>query len=338
MPVIGNLSKGKQSERKPEKQHILNTPFKIHILGASAAIPTSARLTTTQLVQYHNKNFLLDCAEGTQKQLRIFKLPMMGINHIFISHIHGDHYLGLPGLIFTMHLLGRKKPLHIYSPQGMQEIIDLQYRISNLVPGFEIRYHVISQGGQIIYHDNQIMVESIEMEHTIETYGFLIREKQEPLKIRKKAIEKYNISVADIKRIKAGKDLKIKNNEVIPNSQLTLPPAIPRSYAFCSDTGFTSKYIEQIKHADLLYHEATFLHDKVDIATQKTHCTALQAAQIASQAQVRQLMIGHYSARYDELSELLAEAKSEFENTIIAMEGDVIELPYKPGEEALSEE
>ena len=311
----------------------MNTTFKIHILGASAAIPTSVRLTTTQLVQYHNKNFLLDCAEGTQKQLRQFKLPMMNINHIFISHVHGDHYLGLPGLIFTMHLLGRKKPLHIYSPVGIEEIIDVQYRISNLVPGFEIRYHTISQGGIILYHDDQIMVESIAMEHNIETYGFLFKEKKEPLKIKKEAIKKYNISIQDIKKIKAGKDLKLKNHEIISNEELTMSPAIPRSYAFCSDTGFTDKYIHQIRQADLLYHEATFLHDKADIAAQKTHCTALQAAQIASQAQVKQLMIGHYSARYEELSELIDEARSVFENTIIAREGDVIELPYNQEKE-----
>lgn len=308
----------------------MSNTFKVHIIGSSAAIPTSERHTSTQLINYHNKFMLIDCAEGTQIQLRRMRLPLMKINHIFISHLHGDHYLGLPGLIFTMHLLGRKKKLHIYAPWGLKQIIELQYSISELVPGFEIVYHLITHGEQLLYDDNQLRIETIEMWHRLPAYGFLIKEKPAPRNIRKEAIEHYNIPIEKIKDIKDGKNLQLADGKTIENQLLTLPPAIPRVYACCSDTGFTEKYLAQITKADLLYHEATFLHDKADIAQEKTHCTALQAAIIAKKAFVKKLMIGHYSARYDELSPFLEEAKTEFVNTILAEEGQTVEILPPP--------
>jgi ribonuclease Z len=304
----------------------MSNVFKIHILGASAAIPTSSRFTTSQLVMFHNRYFLLDCCEGVQIQLRRLHLPMMKIDHILISHLHGDHYLGLPGLIFTMHLLGRKKKLHVYAPEGMREIIDLQYKISKLIPGFNISWHLIKRGKQLLFEDALVTIETIKMEHGIETYGFLIKEKQVPSNIRKEAIDQYQIPVTEMHNIKAGKDFILPSGEVIPNHAITSPAPAPRTYAYCSDTGYTEDYIDQISHADLLYHEATFLHDKVDIAREKTHCTALQAAQIAQKASVRQLMLGHFSARYDELAQFIDEARSVFENTILAEEGATIVL------------
>lgn len=307
----------------------MSNAFKIHIIGSSAAIPTSTRLTTTQLVNYRNKYLLLDCAEGTQVALRKLKLPMLKIDHIFISHLHGDHYLGLPGLIFTMHLLGRKKKLHVYAPWGMREIIKLQYGISKLTPGFRIQYHLITDNKQELYEDSFISIQSIQMMHSLPTFGFLIREKPQPLNIKKDSIEQYQIPVKDILRVKAGHDLLLPDGKTIPNSQLTLPPSPPRSYAFCSDTGYTDQYIDQIKKVDLLYHEATFLHDKEDIAREKTHCTALQAANIALKASVDQLLLGHFSARYDDLTVFTQEAQTVFENTLLAREGDVIELEPK---------
>lgn len=304
----------------------MNYPFKIHILGSSAAIPTSERHTTAQLIKYHNKKMLFDCGEGTQIQLRRYHLPMLRIDHIFISHLHGDHYLGLPGLIFSMHLLGRKRKLHIYAPQGLKEIIELQYEITKLIPGFSIEYHLIEKGNQKLYEDNQIKIETIEMTHRLPTYGFLITEKPFLRNIRKEVIEMYGLTVENILQIKAGKDHELTTGEIIPNEYLTIAPSPPRKYAFCSDTVFTEDYIEQIKNVDLLYHEATFLNDKTEIAREKMHCTASQAALIAQKAGVKQLMLGHYSARYDELSEFTDEAKVIFENTIMAEEGMTIEI------------
>ncbi len=310
----------------------MSNNFKVHILGSSAAIPTSTRLTSSQLVNYHNKYMLIDCAEGAQMQIRRFRLPLMKINHIFISHLHGDHYLGLPGLIFSMHLLGRKKKLHVYSPPGIQEIIEVQYRISKLEPGFDIQYHVITEGKQLLYSDNHIGIETIEMMHRLPAYGFLIKEKPFERNMRKDAIEQFDIPVSSIPAIKNGADYRTASGEIVANEQMTLPPSPPRIYACCSDTGYTEDYIKEIANADLLYHEATFLNDKADIAKEKTHCTALQAATIASKANVKKLMMGHYSARYDELSLFIEEAQTLFENTILAEEGLVVEIEQeKPG-------
>ncbi len=305
----------------------MSNSFKIHILGSSAAIPTSLRHTSAQLVHYYNKYMLIDCAEGAQIQMRRMHLPLMKINHIFISHLHGDHYLGLPGLIFTMHLLGRKRKLHVYSPEGLKEIIELQYSISRLEPGFEIEYHIIGHGKQLLYEDNDLRVESIEMMHRLPAYGFLFEERPGLRNIIKEAISKYDIPVEKMQKLKSGKDLQLPDGTVIDNKQITTPPSPPRIYACCSDTGFTNQYIDQIKNADLLYHEATFLHDKADIAKEKTHCTALQAATIAREAGVKRLMLGHYSARYDELSLFVEEAQKVFQNTILAEEGSTIDIP-----------
>jgi ribonuclease Z len=312
--------------------------FNVHILGSSAAIPTSTRYTTTQVVNYRSKYILLDCCEGAQIQLRRMHLPLLKIDHIFISHLHGDHYLGLPGLIFTMHLLGRKKKLHVYAPHGMREIIELQYKISRLEPGFNIQYHLIHEARQLLYEDSFISIETIGMKHGLPSFGFLINEKPAPLNIRKESIEQYQIPVPQMQDIKSGKDLRLPGGKVVPNEEITLPPTPSRSYAFCSDTGYTEEYLEQIAEVNLLYHEATFLHDKVDVAAEKTHCTALQAAQIAQKASVKQLMLGHFSARYDELAPFLDEAKSAFENTILAVEGSMVEIGIESNVYKTSEE
>jgi ribonuclease Z len=300
--------------------------FQTYILGCSAATPTSVRHTTAQLLQYHNKYFLLDCAEGTQKQIRRMKLPMMKINHVFISHLHGDHYLGLSGLLFSWHLLGRKKKLHIYSPEGLQKIIELQFEVSKTVPTYEIEFHVLKTGKEVIYEDMCITVEPIEMGHRLTAYGFLIREKDKLLNLKKEAIEEYQIPVEKMRDIKKGNDLVLADGTTIPNNELTLPPLPLRSYAFCSDTGYIEDYLDQIKGVDLLYHEATFLQDKVEIAREKTHCTTIDAATIAKKAGVKKLVLGHYSARYDDMRMFENEARTVFENTILGDEGMCITL------------
>lgn len=262
-------------------------------------------------------------------QLRRMRLPMMRIDHIFISHLHGDHYLGLPGLLFSYHLLGRTRKLTIYSPPGLQEIIEVQFAISGLVPSFPIEYHVIEQGESLVYEDRNLEVESIAMMHRLPAYGFLFREKESLRNMRKEAIIRYQIPVEQIANLKAGKDFITPDGQRISNQELTLAPPPPRSYAFCSDTGYTEQYIHQISGADLLYHEATFLQDKADIAREKTHCTTLDAAQIARKAGVKRLMLGHYSARYDDMQLFLLEASSVFPDTMLAEEGLRVEIGWK---------
>lgn len=296
--------------------------FKIKILGSSAAIPTSSRHTTAQLLQHHNKRFLLDCAEGTQMQLRRFKLPLTKIDHVFISHLHGDHFLGLPGLLFSLHLLGRTKTMHLYSPPGLEEIIATQYRISQLIPSFEIQFHELHAGGEHIYDDENLTVHTIAMEHRIPTYGFLFSEKQKEKNIRKEAIATYKIRIDQMPGLKKGEDLVTADGTVIPNHRITNTPPPPRSYAFCSDTAYTETFIDQIKGVDVLYHEATFLHDRAGTAREKMHSTALEAATLAQKAGAGRLLLGHYSARYKEVEAFRDEACTVFPNTFIAREGE----------------
>lgn len=251
---------------------------------------------------------------------------MLKIDHIFISHLHGDHYLGLPGLIFSMHLLGRKKDLHVYSPPGLQHIIEVQFTISGLVPLFKIIFHEIAKGGQQIYEDRNITIETLEMEHRIQAFGFLIKEKQMPRNLRKESILKYNIERAQMAAIKDGADLVGSQGQVIANHEITIPPPNPRCYAFCSDTAYTEKFLNQILGADLLYHEATFLHNMAAIAAQKTHSTTIEAATLAKKAGVKQVLLGHYSARYNDLEEFLVEARQVFPSTLLAEEGKIFQV------------
>ena len=300
--------------------------FQITILGSSAATPTSMRHTTAQLLHYHNKRFLLDCAEGTQMQLRRFRVPIMAIDHVFITHLHGDHYLGLAGLLFTLHLLGRNKDLHIYSPSGLKEISELQFRTSNLIPSYQTIFHEIRRGGETIYEDDHLLAETIEMQHRLPCFGYLFREKPSQRNILKEAIDRYGIPVSAIPDIKRGGDFVTKAGEIIPNATITKPPHKPRSYAFCSDTSYTERFLDQIKGVDLLYHEATFLRDKADIAREKTHSTTVEAATLASKAGAGKLLLGHYSARYKDLGLFIKEAREIFPDTFLAEEGNVVEV------------
>lgn len=306
----------------------MSEKFSTTILGCSAATPTSLRHTTSQFVRYRSKNFLLDCAEGSQMQMRRGKMPVMKIDHIFISHLHGDHYLGLMGLLFSYHLMGRDKRLFITSPPGLKEVIDLQFQTSGHQPSYPITYQVIENGEQRVYEDRNIAVDTIEMVHRLPCYGFLFREKTGSRNINKEAIYKYQIPINKMNDIKKGSDFVDAVGNIIPNRKITFDPPVPRSYAFCSDTGYTESYVEQIKGVDLLYHEATFLQDKTDKAREKMHCTTIDAATIARKAQVKQLLLGHYSARYKDLREFGMEAKSVFPNTLIGAE--FLEVDVRP--------
>jgi ribonuclease Z len=301
--------------------------FELTILGCSSATPTSTRNPTSQLLNIADRFFLIDCGEATQIQLRKYKIKFQRINHIFISHLHGDHYLGLLGLLSSMHLLGRTIELHLYCPEELKEIIDVQLRISQTYLKYSIIYHFHKYvDNNLIFEDDKLIVKTIVLTHRIPCCGFIFIEKQLPGNISKETLELYHIPLEQIHAIKNGADFITESGDLILNEQLIIAKPSPRSYAYCSDTAYDERIIELVKDVTLLYHEATFMHDLLPRAIDTFHSTALQAATIAQKAQVTQLMIGHYSARYKDLQPLLQEAKTIFENTLLAKEGESVTL------------
>lgn len=303
--------------------------FELTILGCSSATPTSKRNPTAQLLNIAERFFLIDCGEATQIQLRKFKLKFQRINHIFISHLHGDHYLGLIGLLSSMHLLGRTVELHLYCPAELQEIIEVQFKHSQSYLNYKIVYHPHKYiNNDLIFEDERVEVRTIVLNHRIPCCGFIFKEKPLLANISKEVIHKYLLSVEQIIAIKAGGDLIQESGAVIKNKELLSAIPAQRSYAYCSDTCYDERIIEFIAGVDLLYHEATFLQEMEARAKETYHTTALQAGRIAQLAGVKQLMIGHYSARYKDLLPLLLEARSVFENTILAIEGESTVVGY----------
>lgn len=299
--------------------------FELTVLGCSSATPTSKRNPTAQLLNVAERFFLIDCGEGAQIQLRKFKLKFQRIDHIFISHLHGDHYLGLVGLLSSMHLLGRKNEIHLYCPAELQEIIELQYKHSQTWLNFKIIYHHHQYiNGNVLFEDEKVLVRSIVLNHRIPCSGFIFEEKQQLANISKEMIKKHSIPVEQMIAIKKGSDLLLPDGSSVPNAELVSEKLPPRSYAYCSDTKYDESILEMIKGVTLLYHEATFMHNMLDRAKETYHTTCLQAGEIAKKAGVGQLMIGHYSARYRDLEPLLNEAKSVFTNTVLAIEGEKI--------------
>ena len=297
-------------------------PLSVTILGCSSAIPTLHRNTSAQVVKIRERLFLVDCGEGTQMQFRKYKIKFQKINHIFISHLHGDHYLGLVGLLSSFHLLGRKNDLHIYSHESLKTIIDSQLEISQTVLQYPIIFHSLEYDkSKLIFENDQMTVETVILNHRIPTVGFVFREIQLPLKIKKEVLLTEDIPVSAFDRIKKGEDFICNDGRVLKNSDITTLPAIANSYAYCSDTGYFESIIETIKNVDLLYHEATFAKDRNQNAIDKLHSTTEDAANIAKKANAKRLIIGHYSARYDDLSLLLSETKNIFENSELAEDG-----------------
>ena len=298
-------------------------PFELTILGSSSATPAYDRNPASQFLNIGNTYFLIDCGEATQIQLTKFKIRFHKINHIFISHLHGDHYLGLPGLLSTMHLQGRTEPLNLYSQPELHEMLQLQLQISETTLRFPILFHPLLEGEEkIIYEDPNLIVKTICLSHRIPCSGFLFMEKVSPRKLRKEKIIEYNIPVEFLAEIKNGKNFTAVSGKTIDNKELTTDARQPRSYAYCSDTIYDETLPAKIKNISLLYHEATFLHDLADRAKETYHTTSLQAGMIAAQASVKKLVIGHFSARYKNLEPLLQEARSAFANTFIAVEGE----------------
>ncbi len=296
--------------------------FELTILGSSSAIPTSKKFPTAQVLNALERYFLIDCGEGTQIQLRRQKIGFGKINHVFISHLHGDHFYGLIGLISTFNLMGLTNDIHIYSPSQLKDVIQPQLDFLKGDMQFEVIFHPLNfKKPERIYEDKKIEVYSFPVKHSINCSGFLFREKQKEANIKKECITRYQISIEQIKKIKQGADFTTYEGHTIPNQELTIPPPMPRSYAYCADTAFHPPLAEFIKGVDLLYHEATFAEDLRDWAKKTYHSTAKDAATIAKMAEVDKLIIGHFSSRYDDELQLINEAKAIFPNTDVAVEG-----------------
>ena len=305
--------------------------FELTILGSSSATPTAKRNPTAQLLNIAERFFLIDCGEATQIQLRRFKIRFQRINHIFISHLHGDHYLGLMGLLSSLHLLGRKNPIHIYAPNGLRKIIELQMEVSGTVLSYEIHWKELNtEQSEIIFEDQLLTVETIILNHRIPCCGFIFREKTRPFSIDKTQADYYGVPLSQMMSVKNGEDAVLEDGTVIANHLVTKGRQKSRSYAFCSDTRFDDRVIQVVKDVDLLYHEATFLHEMLERAKQTYHTTALEAGRVARLAKVTKLIIGHFSVRYVDLNPLLEEAKTEFPETFLGEEGKVFNIPEQP--------
>ncbi len=296
--------------------------FELTILGSSSALPTSNRYPTAQVLNILGRFFLIDCGEGTQIQLRHQRIGFSKIKYIFISHLHGDHYFGLIGLISTLNLLGLKTDIHIYSPSELKNLIQPQLDFIKGEMKVNLIFHPLNfKKQQKIYVDKRVEVFSFPVKHSISTCGFLFKEIQKQANIKKEAIQMFNIPIAKIKEIKAGANFITKTGKVIPNKKLTTPPPQPRSYAFCTDTAYHEPIVEIIKGVDLLYHEATFPEEMKQFAHKTLHSTTKEAAQMAKISNVKKLLIGHFSARYNDANLFEEEAKTIFENTEAVKEG-----------------
>ncbi|WP_297802099.1 ribonuclease Z [uncultured Polaribacter sp.] len=295
------------------------------ILGCHSATPRINAFPTSQYLEINNSHFLIDCGEGTQRQMRKYKVGFSKINHIFISHLHGDHFYGLVGLLSTYGILNREKELHIYGPKGIKEVTLLQLKISQSHAKYKIIFHELtSRKSELIFENDNVSVTTIPLNHRVYTNGYLFKEKEKPRKLNMLNISGYSeIGKADYLNLKAGRDFTLASGDIIPNTELTLNPQKPLSFAFCSDTRYKPDIIPIIKNADLLYHEATFLSDKEDLAKKTKHATSKQAAQIAKDANIHKLVIGHYSSRYKDISLFKKEAIETFKNTELAEPGKV---------------
>ncbi len=283
-------------------------------------MPAHNRHPTSQVVQTLDHKFLVDCGEGTQMQLSAYKIKAARINHIFISHLHGDHYFGLVGLLTTMGLNSRKNELNIYSPKELKEIIELQFKVGDAHLPYTIHFHALENEG-VIFGDKKIEVECFKVMHRIECWGFLFREKKNNRKIDPDKVAKYNISSSFYESLQEGLDYVSASNEIIKNEVLTKPGSHASSYAYCADTAYFEQIVDKIMDVDLLYHESTYLHALEEKASSRLHSTSKQAATVAKKANVKKLLLGHFSSMYDHLDEFGTEACEIFENTECAIEG-----------------
>lgn len=301
--------------------------MKLTILGCYAATPRTFTNPTSQILEIKNRIFLIDCAEGTQVQLRKNKIRFSKINHIFISHLHGDHFFGLIGLVSTFTLLNRTTDLHIYGPKGIQEIIKLQLRLSNSWPNYGLFFHELeSYESEVIFEDEKVLVKTIPLKHRVYTNGFLFQEKIGERKLNIVAVQNYKIDSCYYQNIKNGRNITLDDGQVIDNAKLTFDPITPKNYAFCSDTAYHEAILAIIKNVDVLYHEATFLQSEEGLAKKTLHSTAKEAATIALKANVKQLILGHYSTRYENIDLFREEAATIFSEVLLADDGKIFEF------------
>ena len=295
--------------------------FELHILGCGSALPTTRHFPTSQIVNVRDKLFMIDCGEGAQLQFRKSHLKFSRLNHIFISHLHGDHCFGLLGLISTLNLLGRTAELHIHSPKGLETLLTPMLDFFNRQMTYKVLFHEFDTKAPMqLYEDRSLTVTTIPLRHRMPCCGFLFAEQRRPNHIIREMVDFYQVPVYELNRIKNGADYVTPEGKTVSNNLLTRPSAPSRSYAYCSDTIYLPSIVEQIKGVDLLFHEATFANEDAPRAKETFHTTAAQAAEIARRAEVKKLLIGHFSARYEDENILLQEASAIFPDTQLAKE------------------
>ena len=296
--------------------------MKLTTLGCHSASPRDKARTTAQLLEMRGHLFLIDCGEGTQMALRQSSAKFARIKHIFISHLHGDHFYGLAGLISTFQLQGREAELHIYAPKGAKEAMLLLLKVSGAHMVFPLYFHELEgKESQLIFEDDKVAVTTIPLDHRIYANGFLFKEKNKERKLNVDAVQQYGIDVCYYQNIKNGKDILLDSGECIPNELLSFPPAPPESYAFCSDTIYRPEIVPLIKGVQVLYHESTFLEDNRAFSEKTKHSSAINEAQIAQAANVQTLILGHYSSRYKDKRVFQEEAQTLFPNTLLSEDG-----------------
>ena len=294
--------------------------FAVTILGNNSAVPAFDRHPTSQVVTIDGTNLLIDCGEGTQIQMINYRIRRSKISHVFISHLHGDHYFGLVGLITSFSLLGHQQELHVYGPNPLQEIIELQLRVADTKLCYPLHFHTIGNEG-VLVDEPGFSVKCFRTNHRIECYGFLISEKKALRKLDPVKAKQQGIPISFFERLKTGQDYTREDGSIVQNEEVTLPGTTGRVYGFCADTKYDENLIQHIHGADLIYHETTYLDNLKERAESRFHSTSKQAALLAKKASVKKLLIGHFSSKYDTLEEFESEAREIFPQTEIALEG-----------------
>jgi len=301
--------------------------MRLTVLGCYSATPRTMTNPTSQVLEIKNHMFLIDCGEGTQVQLRKAKIKFSRINHIFISHLHGDHFFGLPGLISTFRLLGREKELHIYGPKGIKNAITILLKLGDSWTNYPLFFHELtSKASELIYEDEKVQVTTLPLIHRVYTNGFLFKEKFNPRTLNVEAVTEYKVDRSQYNNIKNGKDIVLDDGSILANQKLSFAPVEPKSYAFCSDTQYTETLIPLITGTTVLYHESTFLVSELHLCERTKHSTAQQAATLAKKAHVGQLILGHYSTRYKSIELFKEEAQQVFDHVELADDGKVFDL------------
>ena len=295
------------------------------ILGNNSALPAFGRNPTAQVLQSNDEFFLIDCGEGTQMQMSRYKIKHSKITHIFISHLHGDHYFGLIGLLTTMSLLNRSQDLHLFGPQRLKDIIDIQLAVADTTLSYDLHFHPLKNEEEIC-NTNKMSVHAFKVNHKIECWGFLFKEKKNPRKLDLEKAKAFEIPASFYEKLQKGEDYTTKKGTFISNDSVTIAASPPKTYAYCADTIFDTNLVDKIKGVNLLYHESTYLKDLEEKASARYHSTTVQAATIAKLAEVKHLMIGHFSSKYESIDTFLTEAKDVFPNTSLALEGSCYEI------------